>query len=109
MRLITSSLRSQLFAGFALVIAVFGIGVVVMVTRLSSITHRLDLGTARVNLADQLSIDTYNMQGSQVMVVLQAGTGAANHAGDVQLFRTTGGRSRGLRQDPRGVRALDCA
>ena len=89
MRLITSSLRSQLFAGFALVIAVFGIGVVVAISRLSSITHRLDAGTSRVDLADQLSIDTYNMQGSQLMVVLQGGSGAANHAGDVQLFRTT--------------------
>jgi methyl-accepting chemotaxis protein len=89
MRLITSSLRSQLFAGFALVIAVFGIGVVVAITQLSSITHRLDNGTARVDLADQLSIDTYNMQGSQLMTVLGGGAGAADHAGDVQLFRKT--------------------
>jgi methyl-accepting chemotaxis protein len=89
MRLITSSLRSQLFTGFALVIAVFGVGVVVTISRLSSITHRLDSGTSRVNLADQLSIDTYNMQGSQLMTVIGGGTGAADHAGDVNLFRST--------------------
>src|SRR6202012_5523103 len=89
MRIITSSLRSQLFAGFALVIAVFGIGVVVAISRLSSITHRLDNGTAQVNLADQLSIDTYNMQGSQLMTVLGGGAGAVDHAGDFQLFRST--------------------
>jgi methyl-accepting chemotaxis protein len=87
MRLLTSSLRSQLFASFALVIAVFGIGVVVTISRLSSITHRLDNGTARVDSADQLSIDTYNMQGSQLMTVLSRGATAADHAGDVQLFR----------------------
>jgi methyl-accepting chemotaxis protein len=89
MRIITSSLRSQLFAGFALVIAVFGVGVVVTISRLSSITHRLDNGTTRVDLADQLSIDTYNMQGSQLMTVLSGGATAADHAGDVQLFQKT--------------------
>src|SRR5579875_3881597 len=89
MRLITSSLRTQLLAGFAAVIAVFGIGVVVTITQLSSITHRLDQGTTRVDLADRLSGDTYNMQGSQLMTVLGAGAGAGDHAGDVQLFRTT--------------------
>ena len=38
MRLITSSLRSQLFAAFAAVIVVFGIGVVVSINSVSGLT-----------------------------------------------------------------------
>jgi methyl-accepting chemotaxis protein len=89
MRLLTSSLRTQLLAAFAAVIAVFGIGVVVTITQLSSITHQLDAGTTRVDLADQLSVDTYNMQGSQLITVLDHGRSAANHRSDVQRFRST--------------------
>ncbi|HLI58342.1 MAG TPA: methyl-accepting chemotaxis protein [Solirubrobacteraceae bacterium] len=89
MRIITSSLRTELLAGFAVVVAVFGIGMVVATTQLTAITHRLNNGAARVDLADQVSADAYNMQGSQLMTVLAGGSSAGNHAGDVQLFRTT--------------------
>ena len=88
MRFITSSLRNQLLAGFAAVILVFAIGVVVSVTSLSSVTTTLRAGTTRERLADQLSIDTYNMQGSQLMTaLLRTRTQAADHAGDVRQFR----------------------
>jgi hypothetical protein len=49
MRLITSSLRSQLFAGFAAVQVVFAIGVVVAIVHLSSVSSTLRAGTTRVN------------------------------------------------------------
>jgi methyl-accepting chemotaxis protein len=88
MRAITSSLRTQLLAGFAVVIAVFGIGVALAITQLTSITHRLDGSTTRVDRADQVSVEAYNMQGSQLMTALVGGSGVAIHAGDVQLFRT---------------------
>jgi methyl-accepting chemotaxis protein len=86
MRLITSSLRSQLFAGFAAVQVVFAIGVVVAIADLSGVTSTLETGTARVNMADTLNVDAYNMQGSQLMDTLDNGTSAADHAGDVQRF-----------------------
>jgi methyl-accepting chemotaxis protein len=87
MRLITSSLRNQLVLGFAAVIIVFTIGVVTSISSLGSVTSTLTAGTARVNAADQLSVDTYNMQGSQLMNALTNGAQATNHAGDVALFR----------------------
>jgi methyl-accepting chemotaxis protein len=87
MRLIRSSLRAQLFAGFAAVTAVFLVGVVVFVSSLSSVTGTLDRGTARMRLADQLSTDTYNVQGSQLMNVLTNGARAANHANDLRALR----------------------
>jgi methyl-accepting chemotaxis protein len=86
MRLITSSLRNQLFAAFAAVIVVFGIGVVVSITSLSGVSSTLQNGTQRVNLSDTLSKDTYNMQGSQLMAVLNNGASAADHARDVRNF-----------------------
>jgi methyl-accepting chemotaxis protein len=86
MRLITSSLRNQLFAAFAAVIVVFGIGVVVSINSVSGISTTLQSGTTRVNLSDTLSKDTYNMQGSQLMATLNNGASAADHAGDVQAF-----------------------
>jgi methyl-accepting chemotaxis protein len=86
MRLITSSLRNQLFAAFAAVIVVFGIGVVVSVNSLGSVSSSLQAGTTRVKMADALSKDTYNMQGSQLMATLNNGASAADHEGDVQNF-----------------------
>jgi methyl-accepting chemotaxis protein len=86
MRLITSSLRSQLLAAFAAVIVVFGIGVVVSITSVSGVTSTLQTDTARVNMADTLSKDTYNMQGSQLMATLNNGASAKDHAGDAQDF-----------------------
>jgi methyl-accepting chemotaxis protein len=86
MRLITSSLRSQLFAAFAAVIVVFGIGVVVSISSLSSVTNTLQLGTTRVNMADTLSKDTYNMQGSQLMATLNNGASAKDHERDARNF-----------------------
>jgi methyl-accepting chemotaxis protein len=86
MRLITSSLRNQLFAAFAAVIVVFGIGVVVSVNSLGSVSSSLQAGTTRVKMADALSKDTYNMQGSQLMATLNNGASAADHEGDVRNF-----------------------
>jgi methyl-accepting chemotaxis protein len=86
MRLITSSLRNQLLAAFAAVIVVFGVGVVVSITSLSGVSSTLRAGTQRVNLADTLSKDTYNMQGSQLMATLNNGASVRDHAGDVQSF-----------------------
>jgi methyl-accepting chemotaxis protein len=88
MRLISSSLRSQLFAGFAAIVVVFLIGVILAVADLSSVTSTLRAGTARVNMADGLSVDTYNMQGSQLMTTLNHGASAGDAAGDVRQFRT---------------------
>ncbi len=86
MRLITSSLRSQLFAAFAAVIVVFGIGVVVSISSVSGLTSSLRTDTARVKMADTLSKDTYNMQGSQLMATLNNGASAKDHEGDVNNF-----------------------
>jgi methyl-accepting chemotaxis protein len=88
MRLITSSVRSQLFAAFAAVIIVFGIGVVVAINSVSGVTGTLQAGTARVKMTDTLSKDTYNMQGSQLMATLNNGASAKDHEGDVQRFAT---------------------
>src|SRR5207302_2776673 len=81
------SLRSQLFAAFAAVTLVFAIGVVVSINSLSSVSKTLQAGTTRVNMADTLSKDTYNMQGSQLMNTLNNGRSATDHAGDVRNFR----------------------
>ncbi len=86
MRLITSSLRAQLFAGFAAVQIVFAIGVVVAISHVSSISSTLENGTTRVKMVDALSTDTYAMQGSQLMDTVDDGTSAADHLGDVQQF-----------------------
>jgi methyl-accepting chemotaxis protein len=86
MRLITSSLRSQLLAAFVAVIVVFGVGVVVSVSSLAGVTSTLQSGTARVKMADTLSKDTYNMQGSQLMATLNDGASAKDHEGDAQNF-----------------------
>jgi methyl-accepting chemotaxis protein len=86
MRIITSSLRSQLFAAFAAVQIVFAIGVVVAIAHLSGVTRTLETGTQRVKMADALKVDAYNMQGSQLMDTLDNGTSASDHAGDVRLF-----------------------
>ncbi len=116
MRLITSSLRSQLFAAFAAVIVVFGIGVVVSINSVSGVTSTLQTDTARVKMADTLSTDTYNMQGSQLMATLNDGASAKDHEGDVQKFATelaalkphmtTAGGSPRLRRDFAGVRQV---
>ena len=86
MRLITSSVRSQLFAAFAAVIVVFGIGVVVSINSVSGLTSSLRTDTARVKMADTLSKDTYNMQGSQLMATLNNGASAKDHERDVKNF-----------------------
>ncbi len=86
MRLITSSVRSQLFAAFAAVIVVFGIGVVVSINSVSSVTGTLQSGTARVKMADTLSKDTYDMQGSQLMATLNGGASVNDHERDVHNF-----------------------
>src|ERR1700722_9930066 len=83
MRLITSSLRTQLLAGFAAVIVVFAVGAVVAISHLSDITGTLRAGTQRVKLADKLSIDTYEMQGSLLMNTLDRGRSSADHADDI--------------------------
>jgi methyl-accepting chemotaxis protein len=88
MRLITSSLRAQLLAGFAAVTVVFAIGAVVAVSHLSDITGTLRAGTQRVKVADMLSIDTYSMQDSQLMNTLDRGQSSADHAGDIDRFST---------------------
>jgi methyl-accepting chemotaxis protein len=88
MRLITSSLRTQLFAGFLAVQAVFAIGVVVAIAHVSSITSTVETGTARVKMIDALGTDTYDMQSSQLMEALDDGTSAADHGADVQQFAT---------------------
>ena len=88
MRLLTSSLRNQLLAGFALVTAVFLIGAVLSLNGLSTVDSTLQQGTSRLDAAQQVSADAYNMQGSQVMNALTNGSEAANHASDVQLFQT---------------------
>ncbi|MFZ1996626.1 MAG: methyl-accepting chemotaxis protein [Solirubrobacteraceae bacterium] len=86
MHLITSSLRNQLFAAFAAVIVVFGIGVVVSINSLSGVSSTLRAGTQRVDMADTLSRDTYNMQGSELMNTLNNGATASDQARDVQAF-----------------------
>ena len=87
MHLITSSLRTQLLAGFAVVTLVFAIGAVIAIHSLASVTGTLQSGSHRMKLADQLSIDTYDMQGSELMNTLQRGRSARDHAGDVQRFQ----------------------
>src|ERR1700727_535774 len=88
MRLITSSLRTQLFAGFLAVQAVFAIGVVVAIVHVSNITSTVQTGTSRVKMVDALGTDTYDMQSSQLMEALDDGSTAADHAGDVQRSAT---------------------
>jgi methyl-accepting chemotaxis protein len=88
MRTITSSLRSQLLAGFALVTIVFAVGAVISMSKLSSLSSTLQAGATRIDLADMVSVDAYNMQGSQLMNALTNGAQASNHAGDVQLFQS---------------------
>jgi methyl-accepting chemotaxis protein len=88
MRLITSSLRNQLLAGFALVTLVFVIGAAISISSLASLTGTMSSGAVRQSLADQLSADTYNMQGSQLMNTLTNGARASRQA-DLQLFHTT--------------------
>jgi methyl-accepting chemotaxis protein len=87
-RFISSSLRNQLLAGFAVVTAVFVIVAVVSVANLVSISSTLTAGSTRIQLADAVSTATYNMQGSQLMDVLTNGAKASDHAGDVQAFET---------------------
>ena len=86
MRLITSSLRNQLFAGVAAVQIVFAIGTVVAIAHLSSLSSTLETGTTRVKMVDALGRDTYAMQGSGLMNTLNGGASASDHAGDVQQF-----------------------
>ena len=117
MRVITSSLRNQLFAAFAAVIVVFGIGVVVAIAHLGSVSHTLQNGTERVKMADTLSKDTYNMQGSQLMATLNNGASAGDHEGDVQNFAQElagpeapydhGGGPQRLFRHPAGLRRLE--
>ena len=86
MRLITSSLRNQLFAGVAAVQIVFAIGTVVAIAHLSSLSSTLETGTTRVKMVDALGSDTYAMQGSGLMNTLNGGASASDHAGDVEQF-----------------------
>ena len=86
MRLITSSLRNQLFAGVAAVQIVFAIGTVVAIAHLSSLSSTLETGTTRVKMVDVLGRDTYAMQGSGLMNTLNGGASASDHAGDVRQF-----------------------
>jgi hypothetical protein len=79
-------LRNQLLVAFAAVIVVFGVGVVVAIAHLGSVSNTLQNGTERVKMADALSKDTYNMQGSQLMATLNNGASAGDHEGDVQRF-----------------------
>jgi hypothetical protein len=51
MRVITSSLRNQLLAGFGLVTAVFAIGAVVAIISLASLSAALMAGAKRIVLA----------------------------------------------------------
>jgi methyl-accepting chemotaxis protein len=88
MRLISSSLRAQLFAGFAAVQVVFAIGVVVAIAHVSSISTTLETGTMRAKMIDALSTRTYAMQGSQLLDTVDDGTSAADHLGDVERFGT---------------------
>ena len=74
MRLITSSLRTQLFAGFLAVQAVFAIGVVVAIAHVSTITSTAETGTARVKMIDALGAATYDMQSSELMEALNDGS-----------------------------------
>src|ERR1700759_3902496 len=86
MRLITSSLRAQLFAGFAAVQIVVAIGVVVAIAHVSTISSTLENGTTRVKMTDRLGTDTFAMQGSQMMDTVDDGTWAADHLGAVEQF-----------------------
>ncbi len=87
--MIRSSLRVQMLCGFALVVIVFTVGSILAINSLASVSSTLRSGAARGSLADQLSTDAYNMQGSQLMNTMSNGAQAANHASDVQLFRST--------------------
>ncbi len=86
MKLVTSSLRNKLLIAFAVVTAVFAAGSVVAVVNLTSLATKLTAGSQRIDLADRVSIATYNMQGSQLMNTLTNGAQASNHAGDIQGF-----------------------
>jgi methyl-accepting chemotaxis protein len=88
MRLISSSLRTQLFAGFTAVQIVFAIGVVVAVSHVSSISSTLETGTAHVKMVGALATDTYDMRSSQLMEAVDDGSSAADHLRDVQQFAT---------------------
>ncbi|HTU97178.1 MAG TPA: methyl-accepting chemotaxis protein [Solirubrobacteraceae bacterium] len=88
MRLITSSLRAQLFAGFAAVQLLFAIGGVIAIVHISTVSSTLETGTTRIKMVDKLGADTYGMQGSQLMDTLDDGTTAADHLGDVQRFQS---------------------
>ena len=82
------SLRVKLFGAFAVVVIVFAIGVVVAITSLSSVDSTWHQGATRIKLAETVSADAYNMQGSQLINTLTGGKEIANHNGDVQLFAT---------------------
>jgi hypothetical protein len=87
-RFITSSLRAQILSAFAAVTLVFAVGAVICLGSLSSLSHTLQAGSNRIDLADQVSVAAYNMQGSQLMNTLSNGAQASNHAGDVRAFES---------------------
>ena len=92
MRLITSSLRAQLFAGVRRGQSCSRIGVVVAITqRVEHDHHAARADTTRVKMVDTLSTDTYDMQGSQLM----------DDAGQRHLGRGPRGRRPAVRCRPR--------
>jgi methyl-accepting chemotaxis protein len=88
MRVVTSSLRAQLFAGFAAVTVVFAVGAVIAISSLYNVTTTMHVGSRRMKLADQVSVDTYRMDGSQLTSVVNDGASDRRHAADVARFQT---------------------
>jgi methyl-accepting chemotaxis protein len=85
---IGSSLRNQLLAGFAVVIVFLAAGAVVSVSSIGSIAAGTHRDVDEAVQAGVVTSDTYNMQGSEMMIVLTGASPAelANHAGDVKQF-----------------------
>ena len=87
-RLVTSSVRSQLLAGFLAVIVAFGIALVIAISGISSVSSTVRKGYGAAAQAQEASASARNMAGSALLNALTGGKEQANHESDVAGFRT---------------------
>jgi methyl-accepting chemotaxis protein len=87
-RLVTSSVRSQLLAGFLAVIVAFGIALVIAISGISSVSSTVRKGYSAAAQAQEASASARNMSGSALMNAITGGKDRANHESDVAAFRT---------------------
>ena len=86
-RLVGSSIRNQLLAGFLLVIAAFTVALVIATGGISSVSGTVRSGYGASTVAGEAASAARDMHSSQVANALAGGKGLANHEGDVAAFR----------------------